>query len=210
MRVKKRIQRRILIFLILAALAAMGTALAAQHAEYGFARSVPPEEAELRLLLVHTAENWLGRNEADASHASIIDLYNSHMPLARDYLVTYEDNWCAAYVSAAAIQCGLTDIIPTECGCERQTELFRELGRWEESDSYLPLPGDLIYYAWEDWPVGDCKGWADHVGIVAGTWGPFIKVIEGNWKDAVSYRILLRNHYEIRGFGLPDYETKSK
>ena len=44
-------------------------------------------ETELRSLLVKTAEDWLGRNEKDGSHREIIDLYNSHTPLARGYKV---------------------------------------------------------------------------------------------------------------------------
>ena len=49
---------------------------------------------------------------------------------------------------------------------------------------------------------------ADHVGIVVGTAGPFIKVIEGNRNDMVTYRIILRGDYRIRGYGLPDYASK--
>ena len=84
------------------------------------------------------------------------------------------------------------------------------MGRWEEKDNYVPLPGDLIYYAWDEKQIfGDCTGWADHVGIVVGTAGPFIKVIEGNKDDSVAYRIIPRGYYEIRGYGLPDYAAKT-
>ena len=43
------------------------------------------------------------------------------------------------------------------------------------------------------------------MGIVVGTAGPFIKVIEGNKDDSVDYRIIPWSHPEIRGYGLPDY-----
>lgn len=173
---------------------------------WGFSREVPPEEAAARMQVVKTAELYLGCREADGSHQKIIDLYNSHQPLAQDYVVQYTDSWCAAFVSAVAIECDVTQIIPTECGCERQIGLFSGLQRWEENDTYFPLPGDIIYYAWEErLGFGDCTGWADHVGIVIGTAGPFIKVIEGNKDDCVDYRIIPWNHPEIRGYGLPDY-----
>ncbi len=175
---------------------------------YGFARSLSQEEAELRMQLVTSAEKWLGANEADGTHRPIIDLYNTQSSLPLGYSVTYEDSWCAAFGTVAAMDAGLTDIIPPECGCQRQIALFMELGHWEEDDNYLPLPGDYIFYAWEDTFFGDCTGWADHVGIVAGTWGPFIKVIEGNKEDAVDHRFILRNDPSIRGFGLPDYTSK--
>lgn len=177
--------------------------------DWGFARTVPFTEQLLRLHTVHTAEKWLGVKEINGGHEQIIQIYNSHEPLAQGYAVTAEDSWCAAFGSAVAIRCNLTDIVPTECGCERQIGLWKEIGRWEENDNYMPLPGDYIYYAWDEgWNFGDCTGWADHVGIVVGTAGPFIKVIEGNKDDKVDYRIILRGNYQIRGFGLPDYASK--
>lgn len=180
------------------------------HGEYGFAREVSDEEAALRLQIVETAEEYLGCQESDGTHQPIIDLYNSHEPLAQGYTVQYEDDWCAAFGSAMAISCNLTDIIPTECGCQRQIGLFQELNRWEEDDGYTPLPGDYIYYAWGESPFGDCTGWADHVGIVVGTLGPFIKVIEGNKDDAVAYRYILVGDPQIRGYGLPNYSELRK
>ena len=172
---------------------------------WGFYRKVPAQEAALRMALVKSAESYLGCQESDGSHKKIIDLYNSHEPLAMDYEVQYTDSWCAAFVSAAAISCELTEIIPTECGCQRQIDLFQTLGRWEETDSAIPLPGDLIYYDWNMEKRGECTGWADHVGIVVGTKWPFLKVIEGNFQDSVGYHYLLLNDVQIRGFARPDY-----
>ena len=166
-----------------------------------------PEETQLRWQVVKTAEQYLGCNEADNSHCFIIDRYNAHEPLAVDYVVQPNDSWCATFVSAVSIELGLTQIIPTECSCERQIGLFKSLGTWEEDDSRIPLPGDIIYYDWDETKPGDATGWSDHVGIVVGTKWPFIKVIEGNKDDAVSYRILLINDIHIRGFGKPDYAS---
>ena len=71
-------------------------------------------ETELRAHYVDTLRGWIGRNEQDGSHRLIIDTYNSMLELPRNYAVTYTDAWCAATVSAAAIEAGLTDIIPRE------------------------------------------------------------------------------------------------
>jgi len=178
-------------------------------AEYGFAREVSDEEKNMRLEMVATAQSWLGVKEGFAGHEQLVQLYNSHEPLAQGYEMTVDDNWCAAFGSVIAIQTENTDIIPTECGCERQIGLWKELGRWVEDDNYIPLPGDYIYYAWDEgWDFGDCTGWADHVGIVVGTAGPFIRVIEGNYGDQVGYHTVLIGNYQIRGFGLPDYGSK--
>ena len=178
-------------------------------AKYGFAREVSQQEKDNRLEVVSAAEAWLGTLEGFAGHEQLVQLYNSHEPLAQGYELSVDDDWCAAFGSVIAFQTGNTDIIPTECGCERQIGLWQELGRWVEDDGYVPLPGDYIYYAWDEgWSFGDCTGWADHVGIVVGTAGPFIKVIEGNYDDQVKYRTILINNYQIRGFGLPDYASK--
>lgn len=172
---------------------------------WGFYWKVSAEEAALRMDFVKTAQNFYGCKEADGSHKKIIDLYNSHQPLAMNYQVQYTDSWCATFVSAAAISCDLTEIIPTECGCQRQIELFQDLGRWEEADNAIPLPGDLIYYDWNMEDRGECTGWADHVGIVVGTKWPFLKVIEGNLNDSVEYHYLMLNNVQIRGFAKPDF-----
>lgn len=176
-----------------------------QNISWGFSREISREEQAKRLSYVATAEKWLGKNEADGSHRAIIDIYNAHQPLAQNYVVQYDDQWCATFVSAAAIECGMTDIIPTECGCERQIQLFMGLAAWEERDDYTPLPGDIIYYCNSDRGLGDCIGWSDHVGIVVGTWGPFIKVIEGNYGEKVAYRYIPVNAPTIRGYGLPNF-----
>lgn len=163
-----------------------------------------PEDQRAKLL--SEAVHSLGVAEGSDAHHAIIDGYNAHEPLAQGYEVKYYDDWCATFVSFCAIEAGLTDRIPTECSCQRQIGLWQEIGRWQEEDSYLPLPGDIIYYDWDVRTLGDSTGWSDHVGIVVGTHGPFIKVIEGNKDDAVGYRYIIRWDPTIRGYGMPDYE----
>ena len=176
---------------------------------WGFYWKVPEAEADLRLSYIRTAEQFLSCNEADGSHEAIIDLYNSYQPLAQGYTVQYSDSWCSAFVSAVSIQSGLTEIIPTECGCQRHIGLFQELGSWNENDDAIPLPGDLIFYDWDMTKCGESLGWSDHVGIVIGTKWPFLKVIEGNYDDQVAYRILLLGDNSIRGYANPDYTILS-
>lgn len=183
----------------------LGVVIAIYRTDWGFAREVDAAEKELRLEVVHTAESWQGAREKDGSHREIIDVYNACKPLARGYQVKYEDAWCSTFCSAVAIRCGITDILPTECGCERQIELFQALNAWVEDDAYVPLPGDLIFYHRNCLEAGDCKKWSDHVGIVVGTAGTYIKVIEGNFKNKVAYRITKVDAPHIRGYGVPDY-----
>ena len=124
----------------------------------------------------------------------------------------YTDAWCSTFASAVAIAAGLTDIIPTECGCEKHIALFKKLGAWVENDAYVPKPGDYIFYDWQDgtnYATTDNTGAADHVGIVTEVNGSTITVIEGNMSDAVGYRHIAVNGRYIRGYGVPKYASKA-
>ena len=158
--------------------------------------------------MIEQAKAWLGKKESNGSHKEIIDIYNNHKPLARGYKVKYTDSWCATFISALAIKCGYTDIIPTECGCQQQIEAFKKLGAWAESDARTPQPGDIIYYDWDDSGKGDNVGWSDHVGLVEKVTGNKITVIEGNYSNAVKRRILTVNAKNIRGYAIPKYDKE--
>lgn len=162
----------------------------------------------LRTKVVDQAKAWLGYNEADGSHKKIIDVYNSHKPLARGYAVKYTDAWCATFVSAVAVNLGYTAIIPTECSCPKMIVLLKNIGAWEESDSRIPNPGDIMFYDWDDNGVGENYGEPEHVGIVEKVSGNTITVIEGNYKNAVTRRTLEVNGKYIRGYGVPKYDTE--
>lgn len=158
--------------------------------------------------IVQQAKAWLGRKESDGTHKEIIDVYNSHKPLARSYPLKYEDAWCAGFVSAVAIKCGATNIIPTEVSCSKMIELFKKLGGWVESDAHVPAPGEIVFYDWEDSGNGDNKEDPNHVGIVSEVDGESFTVIEGNKSDAVGMRTMLINGKYIRGFGVPKYVSE--
>lgn len=193
------------ICVVVISLGALAFHITVHNVPYGFHSEVAEAERNARQRLIHAAESWLDSKEGSENHLSILDIYNSHTPLAQGYLVQPEDNWCATFVSTCAIQCDYTDIIPTECGCQRQIGLFEGIHCWMEDDAYLPLPGDIIYYSSYGSGFGDCTAWSDHVGIVVGTWGNYIKVIEGNCNDTVAYRYIPVNHASIRGYAIPDY-----
>ena len=169
-------------------------------------------ETELRQKVVATAKKYVGCKESDGSHRRFVDAYNAFRPLPRQHRMTYTAAWCATFVSAIAIECGLTDIIPVECGCGYMIALYKKLGRWQEDEHYTPKPGDVIFYDWQDganFAATDNKGSPDHVGIVTAASCGVISVIEGNKDDAVAYRTVTVNGRYIRGFGLPDYGSKA-
>jgi len=168
-------------------------------------------EQEIRKKYVACAETYLGARQGGAKHKDIVAVYNTYQPHPRGYILTMSAPWCAAFVSACAIIAKLTDIIPVECSCGEQISLWQSMGRWMETDSYVPSIGDLLYYDWEDDGEGDCTGAPNHVGIVTDVDGSDITVIEGNKGNdhIVGYRHLTVDGRYIRGYGLPDYASKA-
>lgn len=159
--------------------------------------------------MINQAKSWLGLKESNGSHRKIVDIYNNHSPLARNYKVTYTDSWCATFVSACAIVCGCTDVVPTECSCGRMIELMQKMKIWVETDAHVPSKGDIIFYDWDESGSGDTTGWPEHVGIVTDVSNSKITVIEGNKSDSVTYRTIAVNGRGIRGYGIPKYEESN-
>ena len=166
-------------------------------------------EKELRQKVVSTAEAWLGTREYSAKHQEMLDIYNAQRPLPRGTRMLASWPWCAAFVSTVSLQCGLRDIMPTECGCPGMVRLYQEIGRWVEDDAYIPSQGDVIFYDWQDTGYGDNVGHPDHVGIVLDCDGNNMTIIEGNNANAVNKRVLAVNDRFIRGYGVPDFASKA-
>ena len=101
---------------------------------------------------------------------------------------------------------GYTDIIPVECGCPQMITLAKQMGIWVEDDSYVPKPGDIVLYDWQDSGSGDNTGTADHIGIVEKVVGSTETIIEGNYQDSVKRRELAVNGRYIRGYIVPRYQ----
>lgn len=166
-------------------------------------------ETEIRQKVVDTASAWLGTQEGTSRHAEILNIYNAQRPLPRGTRMLSTWPWCAAFVSTVSLQCGLRDIMPTECGCPGMVRLYQEIGRWTENDAYTPSPADVIFYDWQDTGYGDNVGQPDHVGIVVGCTDGMITIIEGNCDNAVKLRRIAVNARFIRGYGCPDYASKA-
>ena len=161
-----------------------------------------------------TLTGWNGAVRGDAVHKSIVDAYNSYLPRPRGYKLTYADDYCAATVSAAAILCGLTDVIPVECSCGEQMRWYQAHGVWIEDDAHVPQVGEQIFYYWTDgadFAETDCAGAPNHTGIVTAVRGKFFDVFEGNQGSShqCGYRTLVVNGRYIRGFGCPQYPVKT-
>ncbi len=165
-------------------------------------------ETEIRQKVVTIAQTYLGVYEGSEQHKAIVDTYNERTPLPRGYRVKYTDAWCATFTSAVAIKAGVAAIVPIECSCSELIRLAKQAGTWVEDDAHVPEPADLILYDWQDDGKGDCTGAPDHVGIVERvTNGKTLTIIEGNYKDAVTRRMLTVDSRSIRGYICPRYSV---
>ena len=162
-----------------------------------------------------TLTAWEGAVRGDAVHKSIVDAYNSFLPHPRGYKLTYTDDYCAAMVSAAAILCGLTEVLPIECSCGEQMRWYQSRGQWVEDDAHIPTVGEQVFYCWndrKDYALTDCTGAPNHTGIVTACDGktfPFFEGTKGS-RHECAYRIIPVNGRYIRGFGIPAYPAEKR
>lgn len=168
-------------------------------------------ENELRQKVADIINGWVGATKGSAKHLEILNIYNSHKPLARGYKVQVTDAYCATATSAAYIKAGIAEYTGTECGVEKYTLVAKKLGIWVENDAHTPKVGDAIVYDWDDNGVGDCTGAGDHVGIVTGVNGSTLTITEGNMSGGkVGKRTMAVNGKYIRGYICPDFAAIAK
>ena len=168
-------------------------------------------ENQLRQKVADIINAWVGATKGSAKHLEILEIYNTHRPLARGYAVKKTDAYCATTVSAAYIKAGIAEYTGTECGVEKYTLVAKKLGIWAESDAHTPKIGEACVYDWDDNGVGDCTGAGDHIGIVTASGGGKFTVTEGNMSGGkVGKRPMAVNGKYIRGFICPDFAAIAK
>ena len=165
-----------------------------------------------RAAMVDLALSWLGKNEADSSFRTIIDIYNGYDgTLPRGVKMSYSWPWCACTWSALAIKLGYTSIVPIEISCHYLIERAKDMGIWIEADNRVPKLAEAVLYNWDDgvnYATTDNTGEPDHVGVaveVNESAGQFV-VVEGNYSNAVKKRTMSINGRYIRGFISPKYD----
>ena len=112
--------------------------------------------------------------------------------------------WCACFVSWCANECGYIDtgVIPKYAGCVNGVQWFKDRGQWMDG-SAEPAPGMIIFFDWDDENGQD--GLSDHTGIVEKVENGRVYTIEGNSGDSVRQNSYLVGHYEVLGYGCPDF-----
>ena len=72
-------------------------------------------------------------------------------------------------------------------------------------DSAGPTPGMIIFFDWDKPSTKGPDGVADHVAIVERVEDGYVYTIEGNSGDCCRQQRYLIGHYEIYGYGMPEY-----
>lgn len=156
-------------------------------------------------VVLEVMRSWLGANKYGSVHKSIIDLYNSKLPLPVGYRVTYDDDWCDVTVSAAFMKAGVSHLIDRECSVQRHIAIFKNKGIW--LGRQRPQVGDIVCWDW------DSNGWSDHIGMVERVAGDNITTIEGNTTkngiSTVGRNTYVWNDRRIAGYARPKYKAQA-
>ena len=115
--------------------------------------------------------------------------------------------WCACFVSWCADQCGYIDtgVIPKYAGCVNGVQWFKDRGQWIDG-SAEPVPGMIIFFDWDNkGSSGPQDGQSDHTGIVQKVENGIVYTVEGNSGDSCRVNQYSVGHYEILGYGVPNY-----
>lgn len=145
------------------------------------------------------AKKYIGIKQGSADHKDIIDGYNKIRPLPRSYKVTYNDSWCAAFVSYVLKMCNAKNP-PYECSCYYMKQLAISNNQIVTS----PKVNDLVIYDWNN------NGTLDHVGIISKISGNMLTVIEGNKSKCVGTRNILKTSKDINCFIRVSQKTEIK
>lgn len=116
------------------------------------------------------------------------------------YGFSSREEWCACFVSWCAEQCGYIEsgVIPKFSLCSDGAAWFDARGQLQDG-SYVPAPGDIIFFDW------GTNGSIDHVGIVESVSGGVVNTVEGNSGDIVARRSYSIGDGRIYGYGVPAY-----
>lgn len=149
--------------------------------------------------VLQVARRYLGVRQGSFIHQALIDRYNRVLPWPAGYQMTYDDNWCDAFVTVVADEAGASALIGRECGVQRHIAIFKDLGIWQ--GRVQPRPGDVITFDW------DGGGFADHIGLVESVEGDRVHTIEGNTDQQVARRSYPWQDTRIIGYARPRYQA---
>ncbi|MBP3319483.1 MAG: VWA domain-containing protein [Ruminiclostridium sp.] len=152
------------------------------------------------------AETQLGYTESSRNY--IINDQGRKLGYSRYgawYGAPYGD-WCAMFVSFCLHYAGVpAEAFPREASCQRWIEDLTDLDLYREAESYIPTPGDLIFFNWDKEPDADHVGLVEEVVLDEKGNCKEIKTIEGNSSNKVQRVTYVWGDPSIMGYGdLPE------
>lgn len=107
-------------------------------------------------------------------------------------------DWCGMFASFCLHYAEVDPAFPLESNCRQWRSALKEQGLYREAGAYLPVPGDLVFFA------RNGSATLDHVGIVT-AYDPDaqqITTIEGNKYNTVAGDNYFIHDAQIAGYGL--------
>lgn len=151
---------------------------------------------------IDNCKKYLGTKEGSFKHKKIVDMFNSSK--LKSFSVSYDDAWCAAFISAMAIETNMDKLIPISANCDEMYKKGVVMGIAIPKDKWIPRIGDIVFYDW------NLNNELDHVGAVESINGIDIHAIEGNKNNSVAYRNINYKNGTITKILRPRYETEEK
>ena len=148
--------------------------------------------------LVAVARSQLGYAESKTNIAIGGDFHGGHYNRYGEWYGFPFGAWCAMFVAFCLYYAGIPDeVFPYDSGTVNWVDTLKHKGMFEGVLNHTPVPGDIIFFDWDD-------GRADHVGIVTEVEGSTIRTIEGNREPVVKeYEYdYIRDRSRILGYGI--------
>lgn len=151
------------------------------------------------------------RSRGEIKNGAHAGKYYSEWYIGADYNDSIPDNgwnaktpWCACYISWALVETGIQGPYAHEkwfANVDHFLSYFQKTdNKWQNSTAhggtYVPQPGDLIFF---DWNKGTNP---QHVGVVLKVEGRMVYTIEGNSAGRVTVRSYSLGDRRIIGYGL--------
>ena len=111
--------------------------------------------------------------------------------------------WCGCFLSWAVAQLPNNTLASVPCFASVDNGRNSTDLKYESStSSYSPLPGDFIFFSWDN-----DSSTLEHVGAVFATDSTWVYTIEGNSSGTVALRRYLHDDTSIIGYGILDWAS---
>ena len=147
--------------------------------------------------LLAIAKTQLGYRESDVNFIVDKDGVRHFYTRYGDWYGSSYAEWCAMFVSFCLNYAEIPErYFPREANCANWKAALQGYGAYVDDEAaYTPIPGDLIFFNWED------ENKPQHVGIVESVSDNTVHTIEGNSAASVRRRQYSLSSNEIVGYG---------